>query len=98
MKTLKISLVDTVEHESVQAEHYVHEDGWIQFKDGDHKIVVAYPAARVSRIKSEDGDGEDCSLEDAWDEGFTACANEHFKQSRDHSHPIIRTNPHRSRT
>jgi len=34
----------------------------------------------------------------AWDEGFTACAQEHMAQGKDARHPITRKNPHRSDT
>jgi len=34
------------------------------------------------------------SEQEAWDEGFTACAGEHMRQREDPSHPITRTNPY----
>lgn len=30
----------------------------------------------------------------AWDEGFTACANEHIKQRQDPNYPMTRPNPY----
>jgi hypothetical protein len=35
------------------------------------------------------------NMADAWDEGFTDCANEHTFQRIDATHPITRTNPYR---
>ncbi len=54
MKTILISLIDGVVEsvESVIAEYYVMEDGWVTFKTSDHKAVAAYPERRVLRIKA----------------------------------------------
>lgn len=52
MKNITVSLLDS-DDESVTAEYFQIEDGWITFKTGDHKAVVAYPEKRVTRIKSE---------------------------------------------
>ena len=35
-------------------------------------------------------------IADAWDDGFTACANEHTTQRRNPNYPITRVNPHRT--
>ena len=53
MKTITISLSDKTADETVTAEYFQIEDGWITFKTEDHKAVVAYPENRVTRIKSE---------------------------------------------
>jgi hypothetical protein len=53
LKTIIISLSDKTVDETVTAEYFQIEDGWITFKTEDHKAVVAYPEKRVTRIKSE---------------------------------------------
>ena len=53
MKTITISLEGSNEDETVTAEYFQIEDGWVTFKTEDHKAVVAYPEKRVTRIKSE---------------------------------------------
>ena len=54
MKTITISLADSAEDETVTAEYFQFEGGWVTFKTEDHKAVVAYPENRVIRIKSEE--------------------------------------------
>jgi len=51
MKTIVVSIIDSSD-EIVVAEYYVMEDGWVTFKTSDHKVVAAYPAQRVTRIKT----------------------------------------------
>ena len=52
-KTITVSLSDGDADETVSADYFQIEDGWITFKTEDGKAVVAYPEKRVTRIKSE---------------------------------------------
>ena len=54
MKTITISLSDKTVDETVTAEYFQIEDGWVTFKTDEGKAVVAYPEKRVTRIKSEE--------------------------------------------
>jgi len=53
-KTITVSLTDSAEDETVSADYFQIEDGWVTFKTGEGKAVVAYPEKRVTRIKAED--------------------------------------------
>lgn len=52
MKSITVSLDDSSADETIQAEYFQIEDGWVTFKTEDGKAVVAYPERRVTRIKS----------------------------------------------
>jgi len=52
-KTITVSLSDGDADETVSAEYFQIEDGWVTFKTEDGKAVVAYPEKRITRIKSE---------------------------------------------
>lgn len=52
MSTILVSL-DGSEEESVLAEYYQIEDGWVTFKTADGKLVASYPEKRITRIKSD---------------------------------------------
>lgn len=53
MSTILVSLADTDTEETVLAEYYQIEDGWVTFKTGDGKLVSSYPEKRITRIKSD---------------------------------------------
>ena len=53
MSTIAISLADSVEEETVLAEYYQLEDGWVTFKTADGKLVASYPEKRITRIKAD---------------------------------------------
>jgi hypothetical protein len=53
MSTITISLADSVEEETVLAEYYQLEDGWVTFKTADGKLVASYPEKRITRIKAD---------------------------------------------
>lgn len=106
MKTITISLSDKTADETVTAEYFQIEDGWITFKTEDHKAVVAYPEKRVTRIKSEPAEdnieamvavGGRRFLVEAFDMGFSACAGEYDAQRDDPSRSITRRNPYEAR-
>ena len=50
----QISLEDDAPEDIHGCEYYQIEDGWIVFKDSNHKAMVAYPEKRVTRIKRLD--------------------------------------------
>lgn len=52
MSTITVSLSDSSEVDTVTAEYYLIEGGWVTFKTADHKAVASYPEKRVARIKS----------------------------------------------
>jgi len=53
MSTITISLADSVEDETILAEYYQIEDGWVTFKTADGKLVASYPEKRITRIKAD---------------------------------------------
>jgi hypothetical protein len=55
MKNSTISFTDA-DDETVFAEYYVFEDGWVMFKTSEHKAVAAYPERRVASIKVQQED------------------------------------------
>ena len=50
----QVSLEDDAPEDIHGCEYYQIEDGWIVFKDSNHKAMVAYPEKRVTRIKRLD--------------------------------------------
>jgi len=42
---------DSFDDESVEAEYFTANSEWVELKDSDHKVVCAYPARFVTRIK-----------------------------------------------
>lgn len=54
MKTISISLNDIGGDETVTAEYFQIEEGWVTFKTSDGKVVASYPEARVIRIVTDE--------------------------------------------
>lgn len=50
MTTFTIAFVYSNLDERIEAEYYKHEDGWITFKDAEHKVVAAAPESGVRMI------------------------------------------------
>jgi len=105
-KTITVSLSDSAEDEAVSADYFQIEEGWITFKAEGGEAVASYPEKRVTRIKSAPPLAQSVAagavggqrfLAEAFDIGFTTCANEHTKQRKDPSYPITRINPYEAR-
>lgn len=58
----EISFEDA-ENETINGyEYYQIDEGWITFKDAQHKVVIAYPEDRVTRIARLDPHDEAATI------------------------------------
>lgn len=62
---------------------------------GNRKVQAGFHMAEARDLRLAARKHEK-ALEEAWDEGFTACAHQHMEQRRNPEHPITRTNPHQA--
>ena len=53
MTTISICLSDSAVEETLLAEYYQIEDGWVTFKTADGKLVASYPERRITRITAD---------------------------------------------
>jgi hypothetical protein len=74
------------------------EDTWLHVRSAALGLMWAWSELTGQTNPADVVDEEYKTMEqikaDAWEAGFTACAQEHMHQQKDPTHPITRINPH----